>query len=137
MLHIQSFQITIKCLFVQDLKSAEETYKEIQNCYDQILRALDVPYVCVQGDTGAIGGSKSHEYHFISDIGQDDLIICNHCGHGSNLELLAGQDKNSICSRDSDKDLETRKGIEVGHTFLLGKYLDHYLMFRRSSTFYS
>ena len=87
---------------------------------------MEVPYVCVQGDTGAIGGSKSHEYHFISDIGQDDLIICNHCGHGSNIELLGDQEKNSICSRVSEKDLETRKGIEVGHTFLLGKYLYHW-----------
>ena len=73
----------------------------------------------VQGDTGVIGGKISHEYHFISDIGQDELVICENCGHGSNKELAA-EDNIDICPKCSSAQLRKSKGIEVGHTFLLG-----------------
>ena len=40
----------------------------------------------VVGDTGSIGGSLSHEYHFPAQIGEDELFNCKICGLGANGE---------------------------------------------------
>lgn len=103
--------------FDKDINAAQDTYHQVQQVYEDFFKSLGVPFICVEGDTGAIGGSISHEYHFISDIGQDDLIICQSCGHGANVEIV--QDPKQ-CSKCSSCDIERSKGIEVGHTFLLG-----------------
>ena len=118
---IRSREFIMKDLYTFDIsvQSAEETYEEVRHVYDKIFTRLKVPYVSVQGDTGVIGGKISHEYHFISDIGQDELVICENCGHGSNKELAA-EDNVDICPKCSSAQLRKSKGIEVGHTFLLG-----------------
>ena len=118
---IRSREFIMKDLYTFDVsaQSAEETYEEVRHVYDKIFTRLKVPYMSVQGDTGVIGGKISHEYHFISDIGQDELVICENCGHGSNKELAAVDDID-VCPKCSSAQLRKSKGIEVGHTFLLG-----------------
>ena len=46
-------------------------------------------FVLVAADTGAIGGSVSHEFHLKSGIGEDTLKVCSHCGQSLNSELLS------------------------------------------------
>ena len=41
----------------------------------------------VQADTGLIGGTKSHEFHVTSEIGEDRLSVCDKCGNAFNSEL--------------------------------------------------
>lgn len=102
--------------FDADIKHAEETYNQVRHAYDKLLASLNVPYVSVQGDPGAIGGSFSHEYHFLCDIGDDQLVMCNNCGSGINQEL----GEVNQCTKCQSSDLKSAKGVEVGHTFLLG-----------------
>ncbi len=116
---IRSREFVMKDLYTFDADklAARETYDQILKCYDAFFQGLQVPFVRVEGDTGSIGGTLSHEFHFISDIGQDNLIICQDCRHGTNLELVQDKEK---CCKCSSRNLQERKGIEVGHTFLLG-----------------
>lgn len=87
----------------------------------------------VVGATGNIGGLSSHEYHFPSSTGEDILMLCSKCKHGTNSEVS----EQKVCSQCGNAMKET-KGIEVkrskalhikqlrifsskvGHTFLLG-----------------
>merc|ERR1712241_1314876 len=105
----------MKDLYTFDVnhEAAEETYAQVRDAYEKIFSRLKVPYVSVQGDTGSIGGTISHEYHFISDVGQDDLLLCRKSGFGINKELATEEEMNNT-------ELTPSKGIEVGHTFLLG-----------------
>ena len=112
---LRSKEFIMKDLYTFDVshEAAEETYAQVRDAYDKIFSRLKVPYVSVQGDTGSIGGTVSHEYHFISDVGQDDLLLCKKSGFGINKELATEEEMNNT-------ELTPSKGIEVGHTFLLG-----------------
>jgi len=102
--------------FDKDHNEGIKTYDDITEAYRIILNKLKIPYVRVDGDTGQMGGSQSHEYQILAPIGQDTLQVCKTCLSGANLEL--GDKKNCInCGRQ----MEESKGIEVGHTFLLGE----------------
>jgi len=117
---IRSNEFIMKDLYTFDSSSqaAQQTYNEVSDAYGRIFDRIGVPYQRVEGDTGVIGGSSSHEFHYPADIGQDSLLWCKSCNSGTNLELT---DSNSQTCQICGKDMIQTKGIEVGHTFLLGQ----------------
>lgn len=66
-----------------------------------------------------MGGSQSHEFHYSAEVGDDTIIHCRNCGFGANREMLPDLVK---CPKCSSTNIEFTKGIEVGHTFLLGTF---------------
>jgi prolyl-tRNA synthetase len=40
----------------------------------------------IEADSGAIGGKDSQEFMAVTDIGEDEIIVCNNCGTGANVE---------------------------------------------------
>jgi len=114
MIRANEFTMQDLYTFDKDIESAETTYREISEAYRVIFDKLGVPWVRVAGDSGQMGGSRSHEYHFPAAIGEDTLLINQETGEGHNQELLATGDT------VSGQEFVKKKGIEVGHTFLLG-----------------
>ncbi|KAJ3325978.1 hypothetical protein HDV06_002363 [Boothiomyces sp. JEL0866] len=41
-------------------------------------------------DTGNIGGTRSHEYHVISPVGEDTILTCSNCTYTANVEKAVG-----------------------------------------------
>eukprot|EP00092_Neocalanus_flemingeri_P019044 GFUD01020632.1.p1 GENE.GFUD01020632.1~~GFUD01020632.1.p1 ORF type:complete len:455 (+),score=119.78 GFUD01020632.1:39-1403(+) len=115
---IRANEFTMKDLYTfdRDNVEAKKTYEDVTEAYRNIFSRLGVPFVVVAGDTGQIGGSLSHEYHYPAAIGQDSLLLCKGCGAGRNAEL--GEEE--VC-RECSGEMSLTKGIEVGHTFLLGE----------------
>ena len=74
----------------------------------RIFSTLGVPWLVVAGDTGQMGGTASHEYHYPAQVGQDRLAVCTSCGAGSNTELGLGE----RCTECGGETQQTR-GIEV------------------------
>lgn len=63
-----------------------------------------------------MGGSMSHEYHYLSSIGEDQLCECNSCGHRISQEYLQITDAasdNICCPKCNNKDLKNTLGHEV------------------------
>lgn len=100
-------------------EDATATYNVICSAYERILTKLAVPYVKVVGTTGKMGGQYSHEFHLPAEIGEDKLLLCSECSYGVNTETLIDSPDNLNCSECGSAMVPT-KGIEVGHTFLLG-----------------
>lgn len=67
-------------------EKALETYEVVTDTYHRIFKDLQIPYVRASADTGAIGGSLSHEWHCLHHTGEDTVFICDSCGHTSNVE---------------------------------------------------
>lgn len=103
--------------FDKDIESAHKTYSKVNQAYLSLFEKLQVPYVKVLAATGIMGGSVSHEYHFLSQIGEDRILKCKSCGSAFNEELLK---TSSYCQQCKSTDFEEGKGMEIGHTFLLG-----------------
>lgn len=94
---------------------ARGTYERISQVYDDLFQAIGVPFVRVAADTGIMGGSLSHEFHYPASIGEDHLMICEGCGFAANQELAEAEN----CSKCGSENVQSRVGIEIAHTFLL------------------
>jgi prolyl-tRNA synthetase len=72
--------------FDVDEEAAESSYEEMFETYGRICDRLGFEWRAVEADTGAIGGSKSHEFQVVTDTGEDDLVGCPACGYAANIE---------------------------------------------------
>lgn len=100
--------------FDVDRESALESYEKMRLAYHAIFKRLGLEYRQVLADTGAIGGNHSHEFHVLADTGEDDLLFDPDSEYAVNIEKY---DENEA-PKTKDK-LVQKKGIEVGHIFLL------------------
>ncbi|TAN84862.1 MAG: proline--tRNA ligase [Gallionella sp.] len=73
--------------FHADYASLEQTYRVMYDTYSRIFTRLGLQFRAVAADTGAIGGSGSHEFHVLADAGEDALAFCPDSGYAANVEL--------------------------------------------------
>ncbi len=72
--------------FDADDAGAEESYRKMYEAYTRIFRRCGLDFVAVEADTGAIGGSFSHEFMVLAESGEDEVAACAACGYGANVE---------------------------------------------------
>ena len=73
--------------FHADYASLEQTYRVMHATYSRIFTGLGLKFRAVAADTGAIGGSGSHEFHVLADSGEDALAYCPDSDYAANVEL--------------------------------------------------
>ena len=73
--------------FHANFESLEQTYRVMYETYSRIFTRLGLKYRAVAADTGAIGGSGSHEFHVLADSGEDGLAFCPTSDYAANVEL--------------------------------------------------
>ena len=73
--------------FDKDVAGAERSYDNMFACYGRIFDRLGLAYRAVAADTGAIGGSRSHEFQVIADTGEDAIAFCPASNYAANIEL--------------------------------------------------
>jgi prolyl-tRNA synthetase len=67
----------------------EDAKREYQNMYDaytRIFQRCGLAFRAVEADTGAIGGSLSHEFQVLTETGEDALLACDACSYAANVE---------------------------------------------------
>jgi prolyl-tRNA synthetase len=67
----------------------EDAKREYQNMYDtytRIFTRCGLAFRAVEADTGAIGGSLSHEFQVLTETGEDALLACDSCSYAANVE---------------------------------------------------
>ncbi len=72
--------------FHVDAASLDETYEEMNAAYRRIFEACGLDYNVVEADTGAIGGSSSHEFMVMADTGESAVVRCPGCDYAANVE---------------------------------------------------
>ena len=73
--------------FHTDFASLTETYQAMYEAYTRIFTRLGLTFRAVAADTGAIGGSGSHEFHVLADSGEDAIAYCPDSDYAANVEL--------------------------------------------------
>jgi len=73
--------------FHSSFESLEHTYGVMHDTYTRIFTRLGLQFRAVAADTGAIGGSGSHEFHVLADSGEDALAFCPNSDYAANVEL--------------------------------------------------
>jgi prolyl-tRNA synthetase len=73
--------------FHPDKSSLDATYRAMYDAYSRIFSRLGLEFRAVAADTGAIGGTGSHEFHVLADSGEDAIAYCPHSDYAANVEL--------------------------------------------------
>lgn len=73
--------------FHTDENSLMQTYQCMYETYSRIFTRLGLKFRAVAADTGAIGGSGSHEFHVLADSGEDAIAFCPDSDYAANIEL--------------------------------------------------
>ncbi|MFT7562819.1 MAG: prolyl-tRNA synthetase, partial [Bacteroidia bacterium] len=72
-----------------DEASLEKTYWEMHEAYSRVFTRAGLRFRPVLADSGAIGGSKSHEFHVLADSGEDVIAFSTESDYAANIELTA------------------------------------------------
>ncbi|MDA8127517.1 MAG: proline--tRNA ligase [Betaproteobacteria bacterium] len=67
--------------------SLAATYQTMYDAYTRVFSRLGLTFRAVSADTGAIGGSASHEFHVLADSGEDLIAFCPDSDYAANVEL--------------------------------------------------
>ncbi len=70
-------------------QGANETYEKMKYAYHRIFSRCGLRFRAVDADSGAIGGSFSHEFMVLADTGEDTIVICKSCSYAANMEKAA------------------------------------------------
>ncbi|MDP3281706.1 MAG: proline--tRNA ligase [Nitrosomonas sp.] len=73
--------------FHTDENSLMRTYQLMYETYSRIFTRLGLKFRAVAADTGAIGGSGSHEFHVLAESGEDAIAFCPESDYAANIEL--------------------------------------------------
>ncbi len=72
--------------FHLDQESLQQTYDAMYLAYSTIFTRLGLKFRPVLADTGAIGGSHSHEFHVLADSGEDAIAFSSGSQYAANVE---------------------------------------------------
>lgn len=87
-------------------ESLQETYDRMYETYSRIFKRLGLRFRAVLADTGAIGGSMSHEFHVLAESGEDAIAFSDQSDYAANVELaeaLAPAEARQPASRPMEK----------------------------------
>ncbi len=68
-------------------ESLQATYGTIHGAYTRIFERMGLKFRPVLADSGAIGGSTSHEFHVLADSGEDAIAFSTESDYAANIEL--------------------------------------------------
>ncbi|MEY2867260.1 MAG: proline--tRNA ligase [Pseudomonadota bacterium] len=74
-----SFHLSPECL--------AQTYQVMFDAYSRVFARLGLRFRAVNADTGAIGGSASHEFHVLADSGEDAIAFSDASDYAANIEM--------------------------------------------------
>ena len=69
-----------------DDEGADVSYRDMYDAYRRIFSRLGLRFRAVEADSGAIGGSFSHEFMVLAETGEDTIASCSSCSFAANVE---------------------------------------------------
>lgn len=89
LIRVREFTMKDAYSFHTTQQDLEEYYQRAYDAYHRIFRRCGCKnFIAVQSDSGMMGGSISHEYMLLTEVGEDTLVICD-CGYSANMEAAA------------------------------------------------
>jgi prolyl-tRNA synthetase len=86
LMRVREFTMKDAYSFDADWEALDESYKAARAAYTRIFERCGVPTVPVLADSGAIGGKDSEEFMYLTEIGEDTILLCGSCGYAANAE---------------------------------------------------
>ncbi|MGP8249656.1 MAG: proline--tRNA ligase, partial [Candidatus Dormibacteria bacterium] len=86
---VRTREFTMKDSYSLDRDQAglERAYIAHFHAYFKIAARAGIPVVAVLSDVGVMGGHLAHEFIYLTDSGEDTLVLCDSCGYAANREV--------------------------------------------------
>lgn len=94
--------------FDKDQEGLDKSYQEMYETYERIFTRCGLDFRPVEADTGAIGGSNSHEFTALSEVGESEIAYCESCNMAATVERAG-------CV-DAEPSSEAELALEEVHT---------------------
>ena len=72
--------------FDRDFAGLDQSYDDMYRAYEKIFTRCGLTFRAVDADTGAIGGSNSHEFTALSEVGESEIAYCEKCAMAATTE---------------------------------------------------
>src|ERR1700726_1818647 len=86
LLRVRQFIMKDSYSFDMDAEGLDVSYKKHYDAYRRIFDRCGLKYMVVEADSGAMGGSQSHEFMVRTPAGEDQIVSCEKCDYAANLE---------------------------------------------------
>lgn len=86
LIRVREFTMKDAYSFHTSQADLEDFYAACHKAYQNIFRRVGLPVVSVASDSGMMGGKISHEFMFLTPVGEDSVALCGNCGYSANLE---------------------------------------------------
>lgn len=87
--------------FDRDNEGLSISYNKMYNAYSAVFERCGLDFRAVEADSGAIGGSDTHEFMVVAESGEAEVVYCPDCDYAANVEIAP--------ARPSENSLETIK----------------------------
>jgi prolyl-tRNA synthetase len=94
-------------------------YNQVAGAYHKIFNRVGLKAIYTLASGGAFTISNTHEFQVVSNVGEDEIFICESCGYAENKEIseLKEGEKCLKCGGE----IKVKHSIEVGNIFPLGE----------------
>lgn len=115
--------------FHDSFDSLDQTYQDMYQAYNNIFTRLGLNFRAVIADSGAIGGSGTHEFMALSDVGEDTIAFSDTSDYAANIEMAAVTDNSKASDQEtlaltkvSTPNQKTMQEVAdfLGHTLKVG-----------------
>lgn len=89
LIRVREFTMKDSYSFDVDEAGLDEQYKAHYRAYFRIFGRTGLPVIVVGADSGMMGGKISHEYMYLSPIGEDTIITCPSCHYTANRQVAS------------------------------------------------
>ncbi len=86
LMRVREFTMKDAYSFDTDWDALDGSYQAARAAYTRIFDRCGVPTIPVQADSGAIGGKDSEEFMYLTEVGEDTILLCDRCGYAANEE---------------------------------------------------
>jgi len=86
LMRVREFTMKDAYSFDADWDALDGSYQAARGAYTRIFDRCGIPTIPVQADSGAIGGKDSEEFMFLTEVGEDTILLCDTCGYAANEE---------------------------------------------------
>ena len=87
LLRVREFTMKDSYSLDADEAGLEKQYRDHFQAYFNIFNRCGIPTIAVKADVGMMGGKLSHEYIYLTEVGEDSIVHCPGCGYSANAQV--------------------------------------------------
>ncbi len=113
LIRVREFTMKDAYSFHTSQSDLDEYYRRCHEAYLRIFARVGLPVVSVKSDSGMMGGSVSHEFMYLTSVGEDSIAICESCNYRANVEAAENIVGNAVFEAETGIRKVSTPGIKT------------------------